>query len=65
MSNPRYLYEGTAALSAHLRVDALVTCASCREGHAGLCMVDELDAQKCPVDWLHAEIGRRETELPN
>lgn len=59
------LYEKFAGLGSPLRGDALVACASCREGHAGFCpneLVEEGHA--CPVGWLADDVERREQEGP-
>ena len=64
--SPQALSKKVEGLGAPVRLDALVACAACREGHMGYCpnhIVDEGHA--CPVGWVFDEVERREMESPD
>lgn len=65
-SGPESLSRWTEGMDDARRMEALILCAYCREGHAGHCvndMVEEGDA--CPVGWLTDEISQRKMESPD
>jgi hypothetical protein len=65
-TGPASLGKKVEGLGAPIRMEALVTCAFCREGHAGYCPNDLItEGDACPVGWVADEIERRKLESPD
>ena len=63
ISGPALLYAKAKDYSGPIRVEAVVTCAYCREQHGGECLGDLTgDRSVCPLVPLKAEIDRRDME---
>lgn len=65
-SGPESMARWTEGLDASQRSEALVACAFCREGHAGLCLNDMVEeGHACPVNWPTDDIAQRKMESPD